>query len=86
MDIINRRKRYWLGHRIRQTRGNVLLETLEELVNGKRNRGRRIDQLVRGTRMRYQDMRRLAQDREAWRKRAFVRPGFGQKTHDDYSH
>ena len=44
LDIVTGRKRIWLGHC--KTQGNVVVETLDGLVNGKWNRGGRRDQMI----------------------------------------
>ena len=56
LDIISGRNRNYLGHYMRQTQDNVMIETLEGLINGKRNRGQMMDDL----RMQHQETKRLA--------------------------
>ena len=64
---------------MRQTQGNVLVESLEGLINGKQNRGQRRNRVTDDIRMRYKEMKRLSQNKKA----CTVRPAFVQKTHHD---
>ena len=58
-----------------------MIETLKELVNGKRNTGRRGSQLIDGTQMkRYQKMKRLARSIGSMEAAYPVKPALVQKT------
>lgn len=66
-DIIRGRNRNWLVHYMQKTQGNVMMERLEEMVNGNgQNRGQERDQMTDDIRMRCHEMKRLVQDGNAW--------------------
>ena len=46
LGVIKGRKKNWLGHCMRQTQDNIMVETLEDLVNGNRNKGREKDKTI----------------------------------------
>ena len=69
IPTIKKRKITYFGHMIR--RNNIHRLLLEGLLEGKRSRGRTrtewMTNITEWTGMRYEDLVRLAQDREPWR-------------------
>ena len=66
LELIRKRKRNWLGHSLR--RNCLLKDALEDMVNGKKVRGRRryqlIDNMINGL---YEDTKSKAEKRVEWK-------------------
>ncbi|KDR10935.1 hypothetical protein L798_14458, partial [Zootermopsis nevadensis] len=69
LQAITRRKANWLGHIMR--RNGLLSDIIEGQVEGKRGLGRRriqlTDNLKQGKKMKFQELKREAENRENWR-------------------
>ena len=67
LELIKKRKRYWLGHWLR--RNCLLKEALGGMINGKKVRGRRRYQMIDNIMINrlYADTKRKAEKRVEWR-------------------
>ena len=67
LKMIKRRKRNWLGHWL--SRNCLLKETLEGMVNGRKDRGRRIYQMIDNIMINglYIGTERKAENKVEWR-------------------
>ena len=67
LELIRKRKINWLGHWLR--RYCLLKDALEDMVNGKKVRGRRRYQMIDNNMINglYEDTKRKAEKRVGWR-------------------
>jgi hypothetical protein len=69
VQLITERKKKWLGHILRERHGGLLKDVMEGKLEGKRVRGRprlgMLHELMEGGT--YEQMKRMAEDRDRWR-------------------